>query len=166
MVNPTAYPLPASIETIIAYSGSRTVVRSARHALYGWLERRLLSEPRDQIVVVTGGCIGVDYLVAKFAHELGIYVHTVLPCDRSRVQYQWREFCDSFEEMPYVEPVWRGFKPRNQRMVDLATELNAAPQYPRTMTESKRSGTWQTVGMAERKPIPVDLLVLSELAAS
>lgn len=57
----------------------------------------------------------------------------------------------------YVEG---GYMRRNDKTVELATELHAFPQTPVPVL---RSGTWATVRRAERKPIPVFFLPLTHV---
>jgi len=106
--------------------------------------------------VVTGACIGVDAEVAYLAY--GTYhVHTVVPADRSRVDPQWRDYCDTFEEMP----VGTTYRDRNQRIVDLSTRLIGIAQAPEDDIHSRRSGTWQTIRMARRAGKAVDVRLLT-----
>src|SRR5262245_34498427 len=110
-------------------------------------------------VMVTGAAVGLDALMARACKHRGLLVHTVVPADRSRVDPDWREFCDSCEELP----VGTTYRDRNQRLVDLVTaSLLAFPQYPEADGRSRRSGTWQCVRMARRAGVPVLLYILRE----
>jgi hypothetical protein len=101
--------------------------------------------------IITGGCIGADALVARYARSLAMLVHTIVPADRSRVDPDWRRFCTSFEEMP----PGTDYRARNERIVECSTQLIAIPEYPEHDDRSRRSGTWMTVRIARRAGVGV-----------
>ena len=107
--------------------------------------------------MVTGGCIGVDALVARMAHGGRRRVHTVVPADRSRVDPYWRKHCDTFEEL---DP-GTTYSDRNERIVELSDRLVAFPEYPEHHNLSRRSGTWMTVRIAGRAGKPVEVVTLN-----
>jgi predicted Rossmann-fold nucleotide-binding protein len=126
----------------IAFTGSRnyqpaTDDEKVLTVLYGISRNAFL---------VTGGCIGVDAAVARIGTQMGFRVHTILPADRSRVDPEWRIWCDTFEEMPQGT----SYKDRNVRLVVLADSLIAFPSQPETHNGPRGSGTWQTVRLARR----------------
>ncbi|HVQ45150.1 MAG TPA: hypothetical protein VMT30_09450 [Candidatus Saccharimonadia bacterium] len=135
----------------VGFSGTR----SAGHRDAGRIADIVSDLPPD-CTVVTGGCIGVDMLVAVAAHQRGLKVHTVLPADRSRVGRFWRQHCDIFEEMP----PGTDYRARNERIVELSDRLITIPEASEDDPRSRRSGTWMTVRIARRagKPVQVELL--------
>jgi hypothetical protein len=108
--------------------------------------------------IVTGGCTGVDTIVASYAHAAGYHVHTVLPTNLSQVDPDWQKHCSTFEQASGHYPV--SYRTRNQRLVRLADELIVIAAYPETSNMSIRSGTWMTARMGRRKGIPVREYIL------
>jgi hypothetical protein len=98
-------------------------------------------------IIVTGACIGVDAFVARAAKAMSYRVHTVVPADRSRVDPEWRDHCDTFEEMP----TGTTYRDRNVRLVELADdEVRAIVAHAEGDITSRRSGTWQTIRLARK----------------
>jgi hypothetical protein len=111
--------------------------------------------PKDgNTSVITGACVGVDAYVARAARARGLYVHTVVPWDQSRVDPEWERYCDSATHMAEGT----SYKDRNQTIVDLSTELVGVPAYGEGHGKSRRSGTWQTIRLALKANKPVDVL--------
>lgn len=104
--------------------------------------------------VVTGGCVGVDAVVAALAHQRGLHVHTVLPANRAQVDPRWREHCRTYEKMPDGTD-YRG---RNERLVRLSDRLVAVLDRP--YGRNVRSGTEMTINIARRSGKRVDIHVL------
>lgn len=121
-----------------------------------YIHQTLLTLPAGTIVV-TGGCIGVDALAARYAKGIGYEVHTVLPQNKSRVDPEWRDYCDTWEEV-------RGdYRARNTRLVAVIDRLWA---YPLHASDGRDigSGTWMTIRIARRVRTPVDVYQLDLVA--
>lgn len=115
--------------------------------------------------IITGGCVGVDAYVAQYAFQERTAgktgdrmwkVHTIMPADRKAADPNWREHCDTWEEMP----AGTTYKDRNQRIVDQSHALFAFPAHEEQHPDSRRSGSWQTVRMAQKasKPVRAEIL--------
>jgi hypothetical protein len=143
----------------IGVSGSRTIPLDRWSWVTETFHNQITRLNIAGFVMVNGACIGVDeHLGRWWGYETsGIWVHAVVPPDRTRCSSDWREWCRSHED---IAPGPDGYKRRNQRIIDLADRLIAFPSYPEAHPESRRSGTWQTIRMAQRKGIPVDWFAL------
>lgn len=141
---------------IVGVTGTREQLSHAQEALVSDLVYRL--DPNSALV--WGACVGVDVIAAAYAEMYSIPNHAVLPPDHRLVAPDWWDYATTYEQIP-IGP--DGYKRRNQRIVDLSDRLIAFPQYPEDHPQSHRSGSWQTVRMARRKGIPVDVYVLSEV---
>ena len=138
----------------VAFSGSREPT--------GWMQShaaQIVDALDSATRVVVGGCVGIDALIARLAYKRGLWVHAVLPADRRFVDPDWRDYCDSYEEL---EPSREPFRARNTRMVELIDRggcLHALPQFHEQHDDSKRSGTWMTIRLARgaKKPTRVYL---------
>ena len=108
-------------------------------------------------VAVVGVCLGFDALVARLAHQRGVWVHAVVPADRSRVDPDWRRYAATWEEMA----PGRTYRQRDERMVALAANYQgrvvAVPRWPEESERSRRSGTWMTVRIARLRCLPIHL---------
>lgn len=122
-------------------SGFHSVIRDALDVL----------EPFDRYV--TGACVGFDTLAGAYmALTRPEAEHVVLvPSNRYKVHEWWTEF-------PNVIVVEMAedtdFKDRNQEIVNRSDVLMYCALFPEDHGASRRSGTWQTIRMARRKPIP------------
>jgi hypothetical protein len=108
-------------------------------------------------MVIVGAAKGGDVLIACLAFSAGLTVHTVVPANRSQVG-DWRRWTHTYEEMPEGTD----YRARNQRMVDLADEVWAVPQFKEDSPRSTRSGTWMTVRLARRAGKLGRVLILDE----
>jgi hypothetical protein len=133
-----------SRELSLPLAQSRRVIREAVQSL-----------PKDARVV-TGACIGVDAEVAYLAYGTH-HVHTIVPADRSRVDPHWRDYCDTFEEMPPGTT----YRDRNERIVEVSTRLIGIAQAPENDIHSRRSGTWQTIRLARKAGRSVEVRLLT-----
>ena len=110
---------------------------------------------------VTGAAIGLDAFAGKvwaLHHPQAAHV-VLLPSDRGRVDTWWVRppFAASGVELIEV----RGdYADRNCALVRAADLLIAFPQHAEYHPASRRSGTWQTIRMARRRGIPVELHIL------
>ena len=143
-----------AVAPIYGVTGTKTPQRGDVHLLLAVAN----SLPPDA-TVVTGACVGVDALFARCAKRVGLKVHTVVPADRSRVDPQWFDWCDSFEEMPEGTD----YRARNERVVALITAaLMGFPSQAEDHPGMRRSGTWMTIRLAKRAGVPTQTYVLAE----
>lgn len=116
-------------------------------------------------VVVVGGCQGVDAFVGGAAFRRGAHVHVVLPSNHFLVDPHWESYATSYEQMPEGTT----YRDRNLRMVEIGTPRQATvlafPQAPQSDPRAQRSGTWQTVRLAEKAGLEVMVFGLWEGAA-
>jgi NADH:ubiquinone oxidoreductase subunit len=139
--------------TTVGFSGTRRLPTTAYERV-GAIVATLPEGTR----VVQGACIGVDSYVAWAAKRRGLHVHAVVPADRSRVPPDWRDWCDTFEEMP----AGTDYRSRNARIAGQIDRLIAIPDAAEDAPQSRRSGTWMTVRIARRIGIPVEVYILDE----
>lgn len=130
----------------VGFTGTREPTR-----IHAERARQAVESLPVHTVVFTGGCVGVDALVARAAKARGLYVHVILPSDHSRVDPEWRRYCDSYEQMP----PGTSYKDRDARLVHRSRELIAIPLVAEHAPASRRSGTWMTVRLARRDLKPV-----------
>ncbi len=150
----------------ICFTGHRRVARRSLpdllHELYRVIETSISNGFVD---FYTGGAIGFDTYCAQAVLDLrmeypGIALHLVLPCPPDIQTARWTkkqrkaydvifDAADSYEVLDetYTEDC---MQKRNQRLVDLADCCICYCD-----PEKKRTGTAQTVRMAQKKGIPV-----------
>jgi len=133
---------------IIAVTGARELPEGSEAIISGWLDTVIRASQPEEIV--TGGCVGVDALVARLARARGIRVHTIVPANRRLVDPEWQDHCDTYQEMPEGTD----YRNRNIALVDRGEMLVAFPTYEELHPASRRSGTWQTyrIAVKSRKP--------------
>jgi hypothetical protein len=144
---------PESGRVYVGWTGTRHGSPEVERAIH-----RAFDRIDADAQIVTGACVGVDALVARYATSLGMAVHAVVPSDRSRVDPEWLRYCTTYEEMAPGTT----YRDRNERIVALTTsDLFAVPEHPEGDPRSRRSGTWQTVRMARRarKRVHVHVMV-------
>lgn len=132
-----------------AFTGTRNPPPSAKNTVRLYL--MTLDPEVDELVI--GCCIGVDTIVGEEGHKLGFQVHGVVPANRSQVPPYWIDFCTSWEFMPKDTD----YMDRNQRIVDISTDLTA---FPLDAVEHQRSGTWATVRRARKASKSVIIIPL------
>lgn len=137
----------------VGFSGSRQALTPNQEAYVLHAVRAL---PHGTLVV-TGACVGLDAFVAREAFFSGFRVKTILPFDRKAVDPDWAKYCHEYEEMP----VGTTYKHRNARIVQLSDSLIAFPLHAEG--DSLYSGTWQTVRMARRREMDVDVTCLDTI---
>lgn len=132
----------------MAFTGSREPLTLRQ---YRAIHRDLLQMP-EATGFVTGACIGLDVAVGDLL--LRMYPctqHTVVvPADRSRIKAWWRSYPASANLTVIEMPPGTDYRDRNARMISLSSVLVGYPQYERTDPRSRRSGSWQTIRMAEQ----------------
>jgi predicted Rossmann-fold nucleotide-binding protein len=123
----------------IGWTGSREMTPEMEQFI-----RRAIEVFDAEVIVITGGCVGVDAYVAAYAHKHGLHVHTILPFNRAQVDPLWRQHCTTYDEMPKGS----NYRRRNQEIVRQSDRLYAVPRWPQNHPSSRRSGTWQTIRLA------------------
>ncbi len=135
----------ACTESILRRYTHRVGFSGSRQTPYGEARRIIIDDidmlPLDTCVI-TGGCVGVDAVVAEFAHKRGLYVVTILPGNTRLVDPL------HMQHAKWVEALDRSYKERNARIVHLSNKLNSYPAHAERDNRSTRSGTWQTIRMA------------------
>jgi hypothetical protein len=127
-----------------AISGSRGVLTPVQEEIIA----RVLGDLPEGCSIVTGACVGVDSFAARYAKQHGRAVFTIVPADRSRVDPDWKDWCDMYHQMP----VGSTYRDRNQMLVSEGSGgLRAFPEAPEHAPESRRSGTWQTIRLAYKR---------------
>lgn len=147
----------------VSTSGTRAMMTTAQHV---FITERILALPRGT-VVVTGGCIGVDALIARVAYESGyLRVHAILPSDHRQVDQEWQRYCHTSYQMP----PGTSYRQRDREVVHDGDNLLAFPMYDEWNHASStgdprsiRSGTWMTVRIARRLNKPVETFVLDDI---
>jgi predicted Rossmann-fold nucleotide-binding protein len=137
----------------VAFTGARVITPAGAERVRAVVE----ALPRATRVL-TGGCVGVDALVAWAAYHVDLSVHTVLPALDRYTDSEWARWCVSHEQLP---PSPDPYRARNARLIFLADRLIAFPAWPEGDGRSRRSGTWMTVRLAYRAQKPVELYVLN-----
>jgi hypothetical protein len=106
-------------------------------------------------MVITGGCLGGDALVARLARARGLKVLTILPANHKEVDPEWREHCTEFYQMP----PGTSYRDRNTRIVVLSRRMYGLADGP-TNGVDRGSGTWMTIRIAQRRGVPIQVEVL------
>jgi hypothetical protein len=132
------------------------------------LVAQVLAELDDVTEATTGACVGVDACVGRYLWRTrsDIVHRVVVPADRSKVDWWWTHRCirDSADVLVEELPAGWTYRDRNERIVDHSDRLVAFPKWPEDDPKSRRSGTWQTVRIATRRGVPVEVYVLSRTA--
>lgn len=132
-----------------------TATRQVRACDLDLIRDVILTLP-SKILVVTGGCIGGDAVIARMARKRGLDVHTILPANRAQVDPDWAQHCTSFQEMP----PGTDYRDRNQAIVRMSDTIIGFPQFSETDPRSRRSGTWMTLRLARRAEKSVEIWYL------
>ena len=101
---------------------------------------------------VTGGCRGGDsflgqWLYAMYPPPYSEHV-VIVPANRSQIDPWWLL---PGRAVTVIEmPPGTTYADRNAEIVKISDALVGFPSYPKADRRSQRSGSWQTIGMAER----------------
>lgn len=111
---------------------------------------------------VTGGCIGFDAFIGEFlALRYPDKMHVVIvPANRSRVDTWWERF-DLGKIIVIEMPEDSDYRDRNAEICIKSSEIFYCAEYPENHPNSKRSGTWMTVRIANKAGMTVYGIVLN-----
>lgn len=149
----------------LGFTGTRNVTRNvAIDLLMPWF----ITDFRRYDHFVTGGCQGFDeYVGMGLAYAFPAKRHTVIvPSNRLQVAVWWPDVKTYVEDLGGVfevieMPQGTTYKDRNEAIVNRSDELFYLADYPEQDSNSRRSGTWQTVRLARKKGVPVDGVVVN-----
>lgn len=131
----------------IGITGTRSPTKELARELYEFFKALKAKGPDPaSTLVVTGGCIGIDALAATAAFKLGFSVVTILPADSSKVDRGAKRWCSWHYQMGWTTT----YRDRDQKMVDVCSEMHAFPLHAEDHGKSLRSGTWLTVRLARK----------------
>lgn len=135
----------------IGWSGSRNALPCDE-----WLVNQAVEEYCGQgHTFITGGCVGIDAMVAEAAFRRGERVHTIIPSNLSLVDPWFLCRCTTYEYMAQDST----YRDRNLRIVESSDLLVAIPE----SASNQRTGTWQTINLAQKAGLEVVVYTL-ELA--
>jgi len=162
--------------TTVAFTGSRDVPPACIDAIEEFIDRISAD------LFVTGACVGVDQMIATLisARRPMAKQRIVVPRDRSRVDRYWLSAIATNRNVEVVS-MDRGSTYRDRNLVllgelvlGLPTTVNpikpdllvGLPMFAEDDSRSLRSGTWQTIRLAQEptRNIPTQVYVLADLA--
>lgn len=150
----------------VCFTGHRNIACNKiflQQILYITLEKTVID--KDCVNFYNGAAIGWDMLTAEMVLKLRtnyphIKLHIILPCSSNEQTAKWnyyqkQNYCKIINAADTVEQLSEKYyngcmKARNQKLVDMS-DCCICYYDP----NQKRSGTGQTVRMAEKKNIPV-----------
>ncbi len=142
----------------IGFSGSRKINYDDAVLQVETILNEIYLQFAKEAQIITGGCIGVDEIVARVATGLLLEHVVILPERRGLVDKYWSVYCTE-----YVEHVGT-YKERDAEIVNRSEILFAFPSCDEKDAEGNftRSGTWMTVRLARQKGIPVIIVKVKE----
>lgn len=109
----------------------------------------------------TGSCVGVDAYVGRiltFIYPRAKH-RVVVPANRKQVDYWWHPIEQWAEKgidlTVELMPIGTSFRERNERIVDYTDELIVFASHPESHGKSRRSGTWMTKRIAEKRGVKI-----------
>jgi len=102
---------------------------------------------------VTGGARGGDACIGYFLYATRPRAEhvVIVPANRSQVDPWWETVIRRGGAVTVIQmPEDTTYADRNQRIVEESDALVGFPAYPENDVRSQRSGTWQTIRMAQR----------------
>lgn len=155
------------MEKSVCFTGHRSIAESGKDLtkrLYKVLEQQIITQGITEYF--SGGAVGFDTIAALTVLQLRerykqIKLHLVLPCSNAEQTYNWIE--DQIKAFNHIlsladsvlytsEKYYKGcMKVRNARLVECASECCVCYYN----VNDFRSGTGQTVRMAQRKGIQI-----------
>ena len=149
----------------IGFTGGRFVDPVVVYGnLYGIKKRGITLDYK----FVTGAALGADTLIGEWLVEempIGPTHHIIVPANHDQIIPWWEKNETAIElyDLGYLTveqmPEGSSYKDRNQAIVDASDELVAFPAFPESHPNARRSGTWQTVRMARRANLPIDIFI-------
>lgn len=139
----------------IAFTGPQSLTTRERLIVVTVLNS--LPAPSSEILIVTGGCIGADELIATTMYARGYSIHTVVPAILTLVDPLYKTHCTSYEVTPPGRTSSETYRIRNTRMVGMSDELIAFLKHGDT---TYRSGEVMTYNIARRAGKPIRVVAL------
>jgi len=139
-------------------TGTRKVHDDLRNATKMWIKERM--EFIHPTGVVTGGCTGFDALMGEYcALRWEDLVHVVVvPADQKAVDPWWTKPTLSHVDITVVQmPEGSTYRDRNIEIIRRSHTMLGQPERPEADEKSRRSGTWQTIRLARKAGLGVDL---------
>ena len=142
----------------IGFSGSRKINEEDAVLHVQRILNEIYLQYAREAHIITGGCIGVDAIVARVATGLLLEHTVILPEKRGLVDKYWSVYCTQ-----YVEHIGT-YKERDAEIVKRSEILFAFPSCDEKDAEGNytRSGTWMTVRLARQKGIPTSITKVKE----
>lgn len=143
----------------IGFTSSRSLSPAQQKFIVASLESLVAQVPQAD-GWVTGACVGGDALIGRTLARLRPNdTHIILvPADRSRVAYWWDSL--EFQRVVINMPAGTTYKDRNSCIVYHSDAVVGYPQFPEKDPRSLRSGTWQTIRMAQAANLKTVVKVL------
>jgi hypothetical protein len=133
-------PQQNRVQEVLGYTGTRHLIEGDEALLADIVVR----QPKG-IRVITGGCVGVDAVMARLHYTRGDWVHIILPWPTRWIDPDWRKYCNSWEQAPNgPEP----YRIRNTMLVAQSYRIIGIPEFDEV--RSPRSGTWMTIRIARK----------------
>ena len=122
----------------------------------------MLTAHLDGEYYTTGGAVGVDtYVLRKMTAWLPEAFHRVcLPEYGPDWDNPYIELAD--EVLRVRDTMRHPHRSRNQAIIDYSDVMLAFPLHDESHDQSRRSGTWMTIRMAQKAGIPVVITVLDK----
>lgn len=149
---------PSGTNYNLGGTGSRLAHPDLRNETKMWIKERM--EFIRPTGVVTGGCTGFDALMGEYcALRWEDLEHTVIvPADQKAVDPWWTKPTLSHVDITVIQmPPGSTYRDRNIMIVAKSAMMLGQPERPEDDPKSRRSGTWQTIRLARRAGLGVDL---------
>lgn len=174
--HPVAHPVQSVSDAVAeaqsiryGFSGSRHLDERGRTVVASTLASRFKAVPAH-CEFTTGVCVGVDSFAGQWLWRFVLHGRhrVIVPADRSRVDWWWTHRAireaegDSGVEVIEM-PSGTTYRDRNVRIVEYSDRLLAFPEHGEDDPRSARSGTWQTIRLAEHYGVPVEVRVLDQV---
>lgn len=120
----------------------------------------VLGSLADATEFTTGGALGVDGYVVHAVEELFPWVRQriIFPADFKAVDREIYDWANSGGAELIQMPPGSSYRDRNARILDYSEVLISFPLKEAAL--EKRSGTWMTIRMAQKRDIPTQTFIL------
>jgi hypothetical protein len=142
----------------IGFSGSRKILYEDAVLQVEMVLNEIYLQYAKEVEIITGGCVGVDEIVARVATGLLLNHTVILPEKRGLIDKHWSVYCTKYIEHK------GSYKERDAEIVKRSDILFAFPSCDEKDAEGNytRSGTWMTVRLARQKGIPTIITKVKE----